>query len=1096
MADTSTEDFDDLIGSPEADAEEPVHVPIYNPDVVTHVGLGAVENITLINFMCHDHFSIAFGPQVNFVIGRNGSGKSAILTALVVCFGGSAGLTNRGKAVKSFIKKGQTVARVIVEICNHSDGNTDFSYQYDTYGRKIVIERTFRTDGVSTYQIRNENGQMIDKTKKEMDCIIRHFSIQIDNPVVILNQEVSRNFLNTRKADEKYKFFMRATNLEDHKENLIKLKRRLDWANGTKQDKERILPDLEAEVRGLKQKLDHLKSVKGFRDKKEKKENELLWSFVREKEDELKNIEKELANEQSKWDLLKKNADKYEERIAGLKADQEALSAKMQEHNAIVNEAARQTLAARKEVERLDKEKQTLVYKRREQMTLKREKDILIEKYEKGIQDEIEKQGDPASIRRERELRHSKMDDLQDEITRLDTAISEKKLKLEKLKEWLFPAENSLENLANERDNVKRQLDGIQNKINQLQSSGNDNRSRFGAFVPRVNDMIEAAARDGKFRVKPIGPIGQYISLNDQSVSTALQGVMKGLVRAYAVDNADDQRKLREIFRTLIPNSQQHPQIITRKFSRHRFDVAANLVRHTDVRSLLEHITVTDDNAFNVLIDKTGIEKVAYIPDNRAAERMLINKNTVPRNCWKAYSKDGTEFNPTTDTKGFSMYPNEYFNRSDIFSLDIAGQVDRLKQELERKKKELDAIVESGRTKKQDIENRRKDLRTGEEEITALRGKRNKLNSELTVLKDFVEPEPVSVASLQAELDEHRLERQNYSDGVDELNEKIKELDTERSDAQKVVTEKEELKSDAESKLKLQVSRRNKLAEEIRLVEASRSERDLLKQQEKVAAVQEKANTAAAEVTKLVEETSAKCERVESRHRPEELRHQIKELGKLIADCEKETGTEAEVLSKYTKANNNAEKVKTVISVVTSCITRCTEMLAKRRDLFYRTRAAIVIRMKSQFEACLKSLEYTGSLEIEHGGNERVNGEVVHRKAKLTLKVNPKGANNDTAYNDTRSLSGGERSFSTVAFLLALWEGCNSPFRILDEVDVFMDMITRQVAMDALVSAALDNKRQYIFLSPLPLIQDHAKNKSILIHHMPEPVRVGNESTS
>lgn len=47
------------------------------------------------------------GPLINFIVGKNGSGKSAILTALTICLGGKASVTNRGQSLKNFIKEGK-----------------------------------------------------------------------------------------------------------------------------------------------------------------------------------------------------------------------------------------------------------------------------------------------------------------------------------------------------------------------------------------------------------------------------------------------------------------------------------------------------------------------------------------------------------------------------------------------------------------------------------------------------------------------------------------------------------------------------------------------------------------------------------------------------------------------------------------------------------------------------------------------------------------------------------------------------------------------------------------------------------------------------
>jgi len=57
----------------------------------------------------------------------------------------------------------------------------------------------------------------------------------------------------------------------------------------------------------------------------------------------------------------------------------------------------------------------------------------------------------------------------------------------------------------------------------------------------------------------------------------------------------------------------------------------------------------------------------------------------------------------------------------------------------------------------------------------------------------------------------------------------------------------------------------------------------------------------------------------------------------------------------------------------------------------------------------------------------------------MSIRTEFKGKSGEGA----RNLSGGERSYTTVALVLAVWDKLLIPFYMLDEFDVFMDMANR-----------------------------------------------------
>lgn len=112
-----------------------------------------------------------------------------------------------------------------------------------------------------------------------------------------------------------------------------------------------------------------------------------------------------------------------------------------------------------------------------------------------------------------------------------------------------------------------------------------------------------------------------------------------------------------------------------------------------------------------------------------------------------------------------------------------------------------------------------------------------------------------------------------------------------------------------------------------------------------------------------------------------------------------------------------------------------------------------------------------------------------HKNKELDIKVEPDLARDSDSGRETKTLSGGEKSFSTICLLLSIWEAMGSPIRCLDEFDVFMDNVNRATSMSMMIQAARRSVgRQFILITPQSMNNKDMAD-DVRVHKMSDPER-------
>uniref|UniRef100_A0A3B5AWY9 Structural maintenance of chromosomes protein 6 n=1 Tax=Stegastes partitus TaxID=144197 RepID=A0A3B5AWY9_9TELE len=511
------------------------------PDDSNHQGpssnIGLIESISLKNFMCHHSLGLfRFGPNVNFIVGNNGSGKSAILTALIVGLGGKATMTNRGASLKDFVKTSENAADITVKLRNRGPD----AYKKDVYGDCISIEHRIWSDGSRTCKLKNKSGQIISSKKEELTAILDHFNIQLDNPVSILSQEMSKQFLHSKSESDKYKFFMKATLLEQMKRDYV-----------------------------------HIKHTKTVTRQQVERQEEVTLGFLTQQR-----MLVFIADAFVSY-FVETQHRKQQKTLCDLKQQLEELQNKCSQLNQEIGN------------------KHQALFKGREERDKLRQQQIIF---------------------------HTS----------------------------IFPFSISQ---SGEISKLKRK--------NQLCASRSNKLKRFGDHVPDLMALINEASDKGRFRKRPVGPIGACINLKDPTLAVAVECCLRSFMKAFCCDNYKDEAVLQELMSRFYSKGNR-PQIIVSPFSEKLHNIDGRKAYHPEYPSVPDVITATSPVIVNCLIDMRGIESILIIKVNKA--RRVMQQGRPPKNCREAFTAEGDQ-----------VYPNRYYTSD--FSMEYVAKATEISPE-------------------------------------------------------------------------------------------------------------------------------------------------------------------------------------------------------------------------------------------------------------------------------------------------------------------------------------------------------------------------------------------------------------------------------
>ncbi|KAI0304378.1 P-loop containing nucleoside triphosphate hydrolase protein [Multifurca ochricompacta] len=1040
---------------------------------------GIIEAIEMHQFMCHKYLTFKFGPQINFIIGHNGSGKSAVLTAITVALGGKATSTGRGNGLKAFIREGQPAAEVSIHLKNQGEE----AYKHDLYGHSIVITRRFTKEGASSYKIKSKDGKLISTKREELSAICDHMNIQVDNPMNVLTQDAARQFLSSSHPSDKYKFFLRGTQLSQLSEEYETCLENISQTSKVLLRKKEAIPDLQVHYKEVLTRFEEASKAREQRHKADELKKELAWAHVAAKQEEVTEKATEVHKLEQRIPKIQRSLEEVDGKFTAATA---AVEVHEREHENLGN------------IDHLIEKKRTLG----ETMRANRAKLSDLKTDERSISENLTStkkaiQGLESRMEAERArvaaYSQSKQDELSQRLQQAAVDVQATETNLKEAEALVREKQEEAKTLQEQGDRVDREIHNARNSVMGLHEQiQRCIEQRNNTLAPYGRDLKNVLERIGKMRwhgQKPLGPLGVYVKVKDHTWASLLRNVIGAHMASFVVT---DGRDLPVLKRLLKESGNPNTNVFVSEVDLFNYRSGEPEPQYP---TILRAIDVSDDFVLRILINQAKIERTLLAPTRKAADELLsgitAGGQCLTADLWRVqrWGDGGGQSQPIPplragdprnllftgqDAETQLQYWQGQSAAAEANIRTLTSQLselrDRFTQPNARRKIEpydpnqfhLALLV---------LHVSKRQCRDFRRQLAELRAARDSLQTEANdsvlvevsgldeALRDMITEKESLMAQYKSIAEQKAVIDQAQAPLLKELNDvkkQIEAFDGRRQEAQAQVAHA------AEQRLAAQH-------------EQQHWSKKLLEEEKKVGDAKEQLNI------NWTAEAEQYCARVHNPRKVQVVQRNLESVQAALKEREKRQGASVEEMAvEVNKARAALETAQKDLKSMASLNRALKQSLRLRLEKWHDFRRHIAFRCKVVFQYHLSNRGYFGKVLFNH------------HDGTLQLRVQTDDLNGTQGGNrdkDPRSLSGGEKSFATICLLLAMWESIGSPIRCLDEFDVFMDAVNRRISMKMMIDTANSSDgKQYILITPQNMQNIHV-GPTVRVHRMSDPER-------